>query len=381
MIPLAVPNLTGNERTYLNQCIDTTFVSSVGEFVNKFELMVRESSGAGYSVATSSGTTALHLALVGCGVKRDELVIIPSFTFIATANAVSHCGAIPWLMDVKSESWTMDADMLEKELSEKTEKIGGNVIHKETGRRVAAIMPVYTLGTPADMDKIMAVAGLYSLPVVADAAAALGSFYKGIDIGGIADITVFSFNGNKTVTSGGGGMVVGNNEQQIRRIRHISTTARVGTDYDHDEVGYNYRMTNIQAAVGCAQMERLDEFVAAKRRIRDYYDNAFKSIRGISKFPRPAWAESACWFSGIVLEDQALPSVKELCTVLKENGIEGRTFWKPVHLQQPYEHVIRPISLDYTQNLWNRIMTLPCSTNITEQELEHVVRTVKTILK
>ena len=174
MIPLAVPNLTGNERTYLNRCIDTTFVSSVGEYVNRIEEMTAQKSGSRYAVATSSGTTGLHLALTGCGVQRDEIVIIPTFTFIATANAVAHCGAHPWLMDISEESWTLNPEQLEAELKKKTVWEKNQLIHKESGKRVAAIMPVYTLGNIPDMERINAVAKDYGLPVAADAAAALG---------------------------------------------------------------------------------------------------------------------------------------------------------------------------------------------------------------
>lgn len=380
MINLAIPNLTGNEKKYLNECIDTTFVSSVGEFVTRLENMVCESTEANYGVATSSGTTGLHLALMSVGVKRDELVIIPSFTFIATANAVTHCGAIPWCMDISKESWTLDPNVLKNELERETVTDKGNVIHKKTGKRVAAIMPVYTLGTPADMDSINIIARKYNLPVVVDAAAAIGARYKDKNIGSLADLTVFSFNGNKTITSGGGGMIIGNNKDLINRIRHISTTARVSSEYDHDMIGYNYRMTNIQAAVGCAQMERLDEFVGIKKKIRRYYNHTFSNIKGISFFPEPLWCESACWFSGIIIEDKKMPKVNELCKELKLKEIEGKTFWKPVHLQKPYINVPKSQMIN-SEKLWSKIITLPCSTNISDNELKFVTESLVKLLK
>ena len=380
MIPLAVPNLTGNERAYLNKCIDTTFVSSVGEFVNRIETMTAEKSGTQFAVATSSGTTGLHLALMGVGVGRDDLVIIPSFTFIATANAFAHCGAIPWLMDIAEDSWTLNAEQLEKELACKTIWKDQNLIHTESGRRVAAIMPVYTLGNIPDMDQLQKIARKYSLPLIADAAAALGATYKGKKVGELADLTVFSFNGNKTVTSGGGGMVVGNDEVLLKKLKHISTTARVTAEYDHDMVGYNYRMTNIQAAVGCAQLERLDEFVKKKRDIRLYYNDSFKDINEISIFPVPAQQESACWFSGIVFKDGNLEKIRSFCEELKEQEIEARSFWKPIHLQSPYANACKSDDLSVSNGLWNRILTLPCSTNITMDELEYVQETVRKLL-
>ncbi len=376
MIPLAVPNLTGNERKYLNKCIDTTFVSSVGEFVNLIEEMAADKSGARYAVATSSGTTGLHLALTGCGVKHDELVIMPSFTFIATANAIAHCGGIPWLMDIEPDSWTLDVSQLSDELQTKTIWRDGTLIHRESGKRVAAIMPVYTLGNIPNMDEIRRLAKQYHLPVVADAAAALGAVYKGKEIGDLADVTVFSFNGNKTVTAGGGGMIVGNNEQLMKRLKHLSTTARVTAEYDHDMVGYNYRMTNIQAAVGCAQLERLDEFVDRKKEIRRFYNKKFEKLKGISPFPTPINQESACWFSGVILNNGNLEKTRAICQYLRQQNIEARSFWKPVHLQIPYKHAFKAESLSVSDVIWNKILTLPCSTNITDEELDYVQKSL-----
>ena len=380
MIPLAVPNLNGREREYLNQCIDTTFVSSVGSFVERLEALTAELSGTGYGVATSSGTTGLHLALTGYGVGRDDLVIIPSFTFIATANAVAHCGAMPWFMDIEPDTWTMDATQLERELTVKTEWQGERLIHKETGRRVAAIMPVYTLGNIPDMDWIRAIAKKYKLPLIADAAAAIGATYKGKKTGELADCTVFSFNGNKTVTAGGGGAVVGDDEAMMKRLKHLSTTARVSAEYDFDMVGFNYRMTNIQAAVGCAQLERADELVERKRQIRRMYREAFDGMKGISPIPKMTNGESACWFSGIVVESGNLEAMRRVCTELKQKGIEARTFWKPVHLQKPYEQALRADSLAITEGVWDKILTLPCSTTITDEELESVIKAVKELV-
>lgn len=376
MIPLAVPNLSGNERKYLNQCIDTTFVSSVGEFVTRIEKMSAEISGVEYGVATSAGTTGLHLALMGVGVTAGEIVIIPTFTFIATANAVAHCGAIPWLMDIEEKSMTLDVTQLRNELKEKTRIEEGNVIHIATGKRVAAIMPVYTLGNVADMDEINKVAREYNLPVIADAAAAIGATYKGRALGTLADLTVYSFNGNKTITAGGGGMVVGNDESMIKKIKHISTTARVTAEYDHDMVGYNYRMTNIQAAVGCAQLERVNEFVNKKRYIRNFYEKAFNRLNGISTFSSLSEQESACWFSGIIIENGNLENSRKLCKELKNKGIEARTFWKPVHLQKPYSKAIKADSLDRAEKIWSKIITLPCSTGIKDDELSFVTECV-----
>ena len=336
--------------------------------------------GTEKAAATSSGTTGLHLALTGCGVERDEIVIIPTFTFIATANAVAHCGAIPWLMDISENSWTMDPEQVRRELEAKTVWDGKKLIHRQSGRRVAAIMPVYTLGNIPAMEKFRALADKYQIPLIADAAAALGAVYQGKRLGELADLTVFSFNGNKTVTSGGGGIVTGKDEVLVKKLKHLSSTARVTAEYDHDMVGYNYRMTNIQAAVGCAQLERLDEFIKRKREIRNFYNNVFSGRSDVLLFPVSPETESACWFSGIVLKEGNLDAVRTLVDKMRDRGIECRSFWKPVHLQKPYLEALKADSLATADNLWNRILTLPCSTGITDDELRTVAQNLTELL-
>ncbi|MCK6453708.1 MAG: aminotransferase class I/II-fold pyridoxal phosphate-dependent enzyme [Alphaproteobacteria bacterium] len=381
MIPLAVPNLAGNEGRYLQECIATSYVSSVGPFVRRFEGMVAGATGAEDAVAVSSGTVGLHLALVLAGVARDDLVVLPALTFIASANAIAHCGALPWLFDVTEESWTLDPAALERALAAETEPHAGKLVHRASGRRVAAIMPVHTLGHPADMDALVAVARRHSLPLVADGAAVLGARYKGRKPARWGTtLTVLSFNGNKTVTAGGGGALCGTERQILSLARHLSTTARVGEDYVHDRVGYNYRMTNLQAAVGCAQMERLDRLVAAKRRIHRRYDEAFAGMAGIGRFPAAPWAESACWFSGIVLDPARAARGAAIRARLRERGIDARPFWRPMHLQEPYRTAPRD-ALRVTDGLWQRILTLPCSTQLSEEEQLQVIAETRAALE
>ena len=272
--------------------------------------------------------------MTSVGVGRDDLVILPSFTFVASANAVSHCGAKPWFFDVTEESWTINVDQVRNVLETEVEIKQNASIHKPTGKKIGAIMPVYTLGHPADMDKIRLLANDFNLPIIADGAAALGSSYHKKNLGELADLTVFSFNGNKTITCGGGGMVVGNDQELLDIARHLSTTARCGKDYIHDQVGFNYRMTNIQAALGCAQIERLDEFVNKKRNIDFSYRAGLKDIDGLGFFPSASWAESACWFSGITLDSARFPDIIAVCERLVERGIQVRPFWKPMHMQR-----------------------------------------------
>jgi len=380
MIPLAVPNISGNEAAYLMECVRSTYVSSVGPYVTRLEEMTAHAMSAAACAATSSGTTGLHAALTAVGVGPNDLVLLPSFTFIASANSVAHCHASPWFVDIAEDSWCLDPVRLSELLRRETARAGDHWVHKGSGRRVAAVMPVYTLGTPADMEPIGALADEFGLPVVADAAAAIGATYRGRDLGGLARLSVMSFNGNKTVTAGGGGAVVGDDTDLVALVRHVTTTARVGADYDHDRVGYNYRMTNLQAAVGCAQLERLNDFVAAKRRIRARYDEAFAPITGVSAFPQPVWAESGCWFSGLVLDDSALPTANELCAQLRKRGIGARTFWKPAHLQAPY-HSAPCAHLPVTESTWNKVVTLPCSTGLSDQDQEKVITAVQDILE
>ena len=366
MIPIAVPNLAGNEARYLQECVDSNYVSSVGPFVDRFEEMVAAASGAPHAVATSSGTTGLHVALTALGVQRDDLVILPSLTFIASANAISQCGATPWLFDVSRDSWTLDPEAVAEALARQTVRRGRELVHKRTGRRVSALMPVHTLGTPAEMDALAGIAREYELPVVTDAAAALGARYRSRPVGSLgAELAVFSFNGNKTVTAGGGGAVVGQDEALCARVRHLSTTARAKAAYEHDMVGFNYRMTNLQAAVGCAQLERLEDLVEAKRRIARAYAEGLGDLPGIGVFPVPPWAESACWYSGVTL---GRPTVSEAVSRLRDKEISSSPFWKPIHLQAPYADAPRE-DTQVTDEFWSKILVLPCSTQLDSRAL------------
>ena len=375
-VPLAVPDLAGNEARYLQECIETGFVSSVGPFVSRFEKMLVETSGAAGAVATSAGTTALHAALVALGVGRDDLVILPSYTFIASANAISHAGAEPWLFDIDQDSWTLDATLVDAALCSECEPSSGGLIHRQSGKRVAVIMPVFTLGLPADMTKIMEVAGRFKLPVVIDAAAALGSLYEGKKIGQLGALAVVSFNGNKTITAGGGGAILGNDDTLFAHIRHLTTTARRSDAYEHDIIGFNYRMTNIAAAVGCAQLERLDHFLARKAAVARRYREELADLPGVDFFPEKPGRTSAHWLSGITLQPPA-PSLAELAPRLTADGIASRSFWKPMHLQKPYAGALRT-KMPVCETLWPRVLPLPCSTNLTETEQTRVIRAVRT---
>lgn len=380
VIPLAIPVVGAAEARNLQSCIDQNFVSSVGPFVSQFEEMVALNTGATAAVATCAGTAGLHAALVAIGVGHGDLVVLPTFTFIASANAISHCGATPWLMDVCEDSWNMDLAQLRREFQNNARRDGSRLVHKPTGRRIAAIMPVYCLGTPIDFDQLNLFSQEWNVPVVVDAAAAIGMRWNDQPLAHAGSLSVISFNGNKTLTSGGGGMVVGRDPELMALVRHLTTTARVGTDYTHDRVGFNYRMTNLQAAVGCAQMERLDELLAAKKRIRENYASAFAEYDIMRGFPDPD-GQSTCWLSGLVFESPDAPSVADFSDQLRKRKVEARPFWKPMHLQPPYaSSAPRAASLQRSDDLWQRVLTLPCSTNLTDQQQRRVIQTIGEIL-
>lgn len=366
MIPLCIPKLDGNEARYLAECVSSGFVSSVGPFVGRMEEMTASATGFARAVAAASGTAGLHLALTALGVGPGDLVATPSLTFIATCNAVAHCGAAPWLMDILADDWTLDPGLLERALAQECERRAAGLVHRATGRRVAAILPVLLLGNPCAMERIDAVAAAHGLPVVVDAACALGADCQGRPLGAFGTVAVFSFNGNKTVTAGGGGMVCTNDPALADRLRHLSTQARVGEDYDHDAVGFNYRMTNLQAAVGCAQMERLEEFVARKRAIRQAYDEALAGRSGLAAFPRGRHGDSSCWLSGALLPEGGV-TAREAASSLRARGVGARAFYRPMHLQPPYAAAPRS-DMPVCEAVWERILNLPCSTGLTDGE-------------
>ena len=277
-----------------------------------------------------------------------------------------------------AESWTLNPTLLAEQLATETTQRNDSLFHKTTGRRVAAIMPVYTLGMPADMDAITKIANDYNLPVVADGAAALGASYKNNSSGTFgADLTVYSFNGNKIVTAGGGGTVVGEDPELMELVRHLTTTAKVGQTYHHDRIGFNYRMTNIAAAIGCAQMERLEEFIGVKREIQKLYNEALENLPEVDIFPQPDWAEGTCWLSGVIMAN--IESAEILRCKLKENSIDARSFWKPIHLQPMFTN--SPTTAQHVSSkIWSRIVTLPCSTGLKKSEQAKVIETIQNSL-
>jgi len=376
-IPLSVPSLEGNERAYLAECIETNWVSSAGPFVGRFEAAVAEAVGADHAVATTSGTAALHVALQVAGVGQGDAVVTSALTFVATANAARYLGAEPVFADADAETWQMDPDIVVRYLTDGCEQRGGGVHDRSTGRRVAAVLPAHVLGHPVDMEPIVAAARALRVPVVEDAAEALGATYQDQAVGTLGDIGCFSFNGNKLVTSGGGGMVVTNDQNAAERVRHLTTQAKSDpVEGIHDTVGYNYRLTNIQAAVGCAQIEHLADFVESRRRVAERYRTAFAGIPGLAFMPEATWALSTFWLSTVLVDaDEAGIDRRGLAARLDAAGIESRPLWQPLH-HSPAHAGAKALGGAVADRLNRDALSLPSSASLTEADQGRVIDTV-----
>lgn len=326
-IPLHEPRFFGNERKYVLDAIDSTFVSSVGKYVNKFEDMMCEITGAKYAIALVNGTNALHLSLILAGVKEKEEVLTQSLTFIATANAISYCNAIPHFVDVDKETMGLSPSLLKKHLEEKTEQRNGLCYNKQTGNRIAACVPMHTFGLPLYIDELVTICNEYNIPLVEDAAESLGSLYKGKHTGTFGLMGTFSFNGNKTITSGGGGAIVTDNEELAKRAKHLSTQAKIPHkwEYKHDEIAYNYRMPNLNAALACAQLEQLDGYIENKRELSDLYFAFFKGNKNIKLAREVKDAKANYWLNAVILKDKETRD--SFLENTNSNGIMTRPIW------------------------------------------------------
>lgn len=324
-IPLHAPNFRGNEKKYLNECIDSTFVSSVGPFVDKAELELAQYTGSKYAIACSNGTSALHIALKLCNVETGDLVITQPFSFIATANAIAYCNAIPVFIDIDSKTLSLSPEKLENFLSNECELIEGKCIHKSTNKTIKACVPMHTFGFCAEIDKIIDICNQYNIDVIEDAAESLGSFYKGKHSGIFGKFGTISFNGNKTITSGGGGVILTQDENLAKKAKHLTTQAKVphAWEFFHDEIGYNYRMPNINAALLCAQLEQLPSFLNEKRNLTTQYKELFADFKEISLLLEPENQQSNYWLCAILL-----PSKKERDLFLQV-ATENKTMCRP----------------------------------------------------
>ncbi|HKC64009.1 MAG TPA: LegC family aminotransferase [Pyrinomonadaceae bacterium] len=377
-IPLSVPEIRGNEWKYVKECLDTGWVSSVGSFVERFERELAAYVGRKYAVAVASGTAALHIALLVADVKPDDEVLVPTLTFIAPANAIRYVGAWPVFIDVEPDYWQLDAQKVASFLKDECRWSNGALRNKRTGRRVKAILPVHILGHPVDMDPILELARLYNLAVIEDATESLGATYKGRMVGCLGDSACFSFNGNKIITTGGGGMLVTYSEPLARKAKYLTTQAKDdAVEYIHHEIGYNYRLTNLQAALGCAQMEQLNDRIAAKRRIAAAYTENFKGLRGITPMGEAPWAQSIYWLYTILIDEREYGECsRRLMNSLAEQGIQSRPLWQPLHLS-PAHVGSQSYQCTIAEKLNREALSLPCSSGLGAEQLTRVVTAIK----
>ena len=381
-IPLSVPEIRGNEWKYIKECLDTNWVSSAGPFVDRFEREVARYVGASCAVACSSGTAALHVALLVAGVCADDEVLVSDLTFIAPANAVRYCGAWPVFIDAEPDYWQMDVEKVAEFLVDGCRMEGEELINKTTRRRVKAILPVHILGHPVDMDPLMKLARRFGLTVIEDATESLGAKYKGRMVGHLGDFACFSFNGNKIITTGGGGMMVTDNKAWTEKARYLTTQAKDDpVEYVHNEIGYNYRLTNIQAAMGCAQMEQLDEFVKAKRAIAEKYAKALGSVPGLRVMREAPWAFSTFWLTSVLVDEIGFGMrSRELIAHLATLKIQTRPLWQPLHLNTPYAGV-RNESAVHAERIHRQALCLPSSVGLRDDDLNRVVGAILSIRK
>lgn len=358
-IPLHAPTFNGNERKYVLETIDSTFVSSVGRYVEEFENLIKDYTGSKYAIATVNGTSALHMSLILAGVKKDDLVITQALSFIATCNAISYLNASPIFVDVDIETLGMSPDFLEFFLKENTYQQNGSCYHKISNRRISACVPMHTFGHPVKIEKISELCLKYNLILVEDAAESIGTFQNGIHTGNFGKVAAFSFNGNKTVTCGGGGVIVTNDEKLGKLGKHLTTQAKIPHKWDfiHDQIGYNYRLPNINAALACAQLEQIETIIFDKRKIANSYKDFFKDSQ--FKFvEEPNGARSNYWLNCIIAND--IQHRNKTLEILNEGKIMSRPCWTLMHSLEMFKNCYRD-SLENSVWIEERLINLPSS--------------------
>lgn len=366
-LSLHEPEFSGNEWTYVKECIDTGWVSSVGKFVDEFELKLAEFTGARHAVAVVNGTAALHVALQIAGVKAGDEVFVPALSFVATANAVSHCGAVPHFVDSSESTLGLDAEALASHLEFVAERTVDGLRNKNTGRRISAIVPMHTFGHPVDMASLMNVAARFKLPVVEDAAESLGSTYHDRHTGTFGCMGVLSFNGNKIITTGGGGAILTNDPDVARQAKHLTTTAKKPHRWEffHDAVAYNYRLPNLNAALGCAQLERLPDVLSRKRQLSKNYRKTFANIPGIHFIDEPEGSHSNFWLNAVRLDEPSMTGRDALLAMANEAGYQCRPAWVLLNKLPMYQNCPRA-ELFVAEALEASLINLPSSPKLAE---------------
>ncbi len=361
-VALHEPCLNGNEWAYVKDCLDSTWVSYVGQYVDKFESMLADYTGVKKAVVVVNGTAALHIALKLAGVEHGDEVFVPALNFVATANAVSYCGAIPHFVDSEEKTLGLDPLKLKDYLKNIAKVNSDGCINKFSGRRIKAVNPMHTFGHPVDIDPLVEVCNEYKLEMIEDAAESLGSYYKGKHTGNWGKLSILSFNGNKTVTTGGGGAIITNDESLGNHAKHLTTTARIPHrwEYRHDYIGYNYRLPNINAAVGCAQMEQLPKFIVQKRRLASSYRNAFQGIDGITFFTEPPFAKSNYWLNVLLINKGSSEMRDELLEKTNSSGFMTRPAWTLL-CKLPMFNNCPKTDLGCAESLEKRLINIPSS--------------------
>lgn len=363
MVPLHVPTFRGNEKKYLNECIDSTFVSSVGKFVDRFEEMMVEYTGTQKAVVCVNGTNALHMAMLLVGVEREDEVITQALTFIATCNAISYIGAHPVFIDVDKDTMGLSPDAMEAWLKENAEIKGDSCYNKRTGRRIKACVPMHTFGHPLHLDKLVEVCNRYHIELIEDAAESLGSFYKGKHTGTFGKIGAISFNGNKTITTGGGGMLLFQDEALGKFAKHLTTQAKVPHRWEfvHDHIGYNYRMPNINAALGCAQLEEIDHILANKRETAEKYKEFFSDKENIQFFTEPEGSKSNYWLNAVLLNNKE--EQHQFLKYTNDHAIMTRPVWELMNRLPMFENCVTD-GLKNTIWFADRVVNIPSSVRL-----------------
>jgi aminotransferase in exopolysaccharide biosynthesis len=366
-VPLHEPSFDGNEWNYVKECLDSTFVSSVGKFVDRFESDLADLTGAKNVISVVNGTAALHIALKLAGAISNDEVLVPALTFVATVNAVTYCNAIPHFVDSEVRTLGMDAYKLREYLSSQTEQHGGKCINKATGRVIRAMVPMHTFGHPSDIEGLLSISKDFNITLVEDAAESLGSYYFGQHTGTFGVLGTLSFNGNKTVTTGGGGAILTNDDGLARHAKHITTTAKIphAWEYVHDEIGYNYRMPNINAALGCAQLEQLPRKLESKRNLFIAYQKAISEITGITIVKEPENCKSNYWLQTLKLDNFSMELRDKVLEKTNKAGYVTRPSWNLISGLKPFAHFPK-MDLSTSKDLVAGLINIPSSSNLSK---------------
>ncbi len=377
MIPLSIPKLSGNEGKYVQDCLDTGWISSAGEYVNRFENMVAEYCGAKYGIACMNGTAGLHIALILNNVTENDHVIVPNITFIASLNSIKYTGASPILIDVNAKDWQMDLNLLEDYLKNNTYSVTNNnetfTYFTLTKKRIKAIMPVHVLGNIGDIEKLISISKQYNMAVIEDSTEALGSLFKNKHAGTFGKIGVFSFNGNKIISTGGGGVIVTDDEELAKKAKHLTTQAKVSAmDYIHDEVGYNYRLVNVLAAIGVAQMEEFPKLLESKRKMDKFYRTQLNGVGDIEFQEVSHDVDANCWLFTFKTK-----YMRQLLNFLNENGVQSRPFWMPMNQLEMFKDDTFVSNGNQSDKVYATSISIPSSAGITLEEMKTVVNKIK----